>query len=483
MYHRFHKINRFYKFIPLVWLMVSACSSPRSMMEPKGRIVPSDSILQRAESIAAQTISKDIFADTALRQLITTALQNNPDVFIAVERINMSRAQFRVRKGALLPVIAADATASGQKYGDYTMEGVGNYDTNLSGNIEDNQKIAQPFVPYYFAGLRSSWELDLWGKLRALKKSAAFRLLASEQGRRLVTTTLVSEVATSYYDLLALDAMKAVAQKNIRIQDSALAMTLIQKEAGRTTELGVQQMQAQLLRTKSLLATAEQRIVNTENRINQLLGRLPQAVPRAAKLPDPRNDELLSPPSVSVILAQRPDIMEAEWQLKASGADLYAAKASLLPGLTLSPFAGFSSFNSNLFFSTGSLAYGVVGNLSAPLLNRSNLKGNIRRAQAEQMTALHTYNKTVLEACRELSSITNDLEKLKRVRQYSREESEVLAGAVVTSAELFKVGYASYIEVLSAQRQAVEAEINFIEATKSYLQGRVHLYRASGGGW
>lgn len=483
MFHSIGNYHRFYKVLPLVLLALSSCSVSRSIKEPEGRIVPHDSLSGNRSAVNAQVISKEIFGDTTLRQLVTTALQNNPDVFIAAERINMSRAQFRIRKGALLPVIAADASASGQKYGDYTMEGVGNYDTNLSGNIDEDQKVAQPFVPYYFAGLRSSWELDLWGKLRAMKKSAAYRLLASEQGKRLVTTSLVSDVATHYYELLALDAMKLVAEKNIRIQDSALAMTLIQKEAGRTTELGVQQMQAQLLRTKSLLATAEQRIVNTENRINQLLGRLPQPVPRASSLPDPAADESLAAPTVSQVLSRRPDIAEAEWQLKASGADLHAARAALLPGLTLSPFAGFSSFNSSLFLSPGSMAYGILGNLSAPLLNRSGLKGGIRRAEAEQKTALYTYNKSVLEAFREIASITSDLEKLKRVRQYSREESEVLSNAVSTSGELFKVGYASYLEVLSAQKQAVEAEINFIEATKSYLQGRIHLYRASGGGW
>lgn len=478
-----HMLKRFAMVAPITMLLFGSCGTSKNVVDLEGRLKVPDSFHVNHNFIGAKLIDKGIFADTNLANLITVAIQQNPDVFIARQRIEMAAARFRTRKGVLLPTISADATASGQKYGDYTMEGVGNFDTNLSGNIDEDQKISLPFAPNYFIGLRSSWEIDLWGKLRNQKKAAYMGLLASEQGRKLVVTTLVAEVATRYYDLVALDAVKDVINANIALQDSALSITLIQKEAGRTTELGVQQMRAQLLRTKALLSKTEQQIVRTENEINYYLGRFPQPVKRHTDILAISTDTNYRPATPAEILVQRPDILEAELNLKASGADVLAAKAELLPALTLMPFAGYSSFNSKLLFDPASLAYGVIGGLTAPLINRSALRGNIKRAEAERSLALHTYNKTVVEAFREVHTITNDISQLKKAYRFNKEETDVLLEAVNTSNELFKVGYASYLEVITAQKTAIEAEINLIETQKNILQGQVYLYRSIGGGW
>src|SRR5690606_35984876 len=139
----------------------------RQLTEQKGLLKIPDHFA--INDSTGKRIDKSIFADSNLTRLITLALLQNPDVFIAKQRIEMAAAQFRVRKGALYPIIGVEVGASAQKYGDYTMEGVGNFDTNLSDNIGEDQKIAQPIVPNYFIGLRSSWEIDLWGKLKNRK--------------------------------------------------------------------------------------------------------------------------------------------------------------------------------------------------------------------------------------------------------------------------------------------------------------------------
>lgn len=476
-------LKRLVMVVPVAALVLGSCGVSKKSNSEEGKLKVPDSFYVSYNLNKGKFIDKGIFADTNLTNLIAIAIQQNPDVFITRQRIEMAAAQFRIKKGAMLPVISADATASGQKYGDYTMEGVGNFDTNLSGNIDEDQKVSLPFVPNYFIGLRSNWEIDLWGKLKNQKKAAYMSLLASEQGRKLVITTLVAEVATRYYELVALDAMKNVINDNIALQDSALYITTIQKEAGRTTELGVQQMSAQLLRTKALLAQTERNIVRVENEINYYLGRFPQPIKRHADILALGMAADYKPLLPAEILAGRPDILEAEWNLKASGADVLATKAALLPALTLTPFAGYSSFNSKLLLDPASLTYGIIGGLTAPLINRSSLRGNIKRAESERTMALYTYNKTVLQAFREILTVSNDIDQFKKVYRLNKGETDVLAEAVSTSNELFKAGYASYLEVIAAQKTAIEAEINLIETQKNILQGQVALYRSVGGGW
>ncbi len=462
-------------------IFLTGCTGSRQLTEQKGALKIPDHFA--INDSTGKRIDKSIFADSNLTRLITLALLQNPDVFIAKQRIEMAAAQFRVRKGALYPIIGVDVAASAQKYGDYTMEGVGNFDTNLSDNIGEDQKIAQPIVPNYFIGLRSSWEIDLWGKLKNRKKAAYMNLLASQQGHQLIITTLVAEVASRYYELLALDAVKNVLDDNMALQDSALYITQMQKEAGRTTELGVQQMKAQLLRTKALLTQTERNILQIENEINYFLGRFPQPISRNADILSIGTSTHFIPAPPATVLATRPDILEAEWKLKASGADVQAAKAALLPALTLMPFAGFSSFNSKLLFDPASLAYGIIGGLTAPLINRSALQGDIKRAEAERMEAVYAYNKTVLEAFREIHTLSNNINQFKKAYRFNQEETETLMEAVSTSNELFKAGYASYLEVITAQKTAIEAEINLIETKKNILQGQIALYRSVGGGW
>ena len=188
------------------------------------------------------------FADQTLIGLIDTALQQNLDIRQASQRVEQARANVLERRAALLPSVNATATAGFDRYGRYTLSGVGNYDTNLSQNIDANQVVPTNFTPDYFLGLRSTWEVDLWGRLRSLRNAAQGRLLASEQGRQLVITSIIAEVANNYYELLTLDNQLATLQRNLILQERALEITKVQKLAGRATELAVQQFQAQVLR-------------------------------------------------------------------------------------------------------------------------------------------------------------------------------------------------------------------------------------------
>lgn len=425
---------------------------------------------------------KTFFNDRHLAALIDTALQNNLDLKMAVQRIEMARANIMVAHGAMMPVVTGDVSGGGRKFGDYTMDGVGNYDTNFSNNLDEDRRLPAPFLPDYFLGLRSSWEIDIWGKLKNQKKAAYTRFLASEKGRQAIVTGLIAEIARSYYELLALDTELDIIRKNIALQESAVETIKIQKEAGRANELGVRQLTAQLLNTRSLEFEVQQKIIEVENNVNLLAGRFPQPIPRSTAL------EQSMPQSISAgvplqMLRRRPDIQQAQLDLQANYSEQQAAQLAFLPSLNITAFLGFNAFKGNLLFSSGSLAYSALGGLTAPLVNRKALKANQRRAEAASLEALYAYNKSVLTGFREVSTSLKKLENTRQISDLKKQEVDVLQLAVATSKDLFLTGYASYLEVITAQRSVLQEELNLTNVQKEQFLALVELYRALGGGW
>ncbi|SDM21802.1 efflux transporter, outer membrane factor (OMF) lipoprotein, NodT family [Catalinimonas alkaloidigena] len=424
----------------------------------------------------------DFFADAYLVDLIDVALRNNPDVLVALQRVERAQADVMVARGALLPSLNGQATASVDRYGQYTMNGVGNFDTNLSDNVEGKQQIPNP-TPYYFLGLQSSWEIDLWGKLRSRREAAYARLLATEKGRQLVTTSLVSQVASNYYDLLALDSELKIIRDNIELQEVALEIVEIQKLGGRATELAVQQFEAQLLRTRSLAVERQRAITQVENRLNRLLGRYPQAIERDSSIQGQPLPDQIQAGVPSRMLLRRPDIQQAELDLTAARADIDAARAAFLPSLTLTPYVGVEAFRASVLLDPASLAAGILGGLTAPLFNKYQNRANYRRSVAAGKEALYTYQKRILTGYEEVMTELNNIDQLRSAYALKQQEVDVLGRAVTTANDLFLAGYASYLEVVTAQRNVLEAELTLIGYRRDIFMSVVNLYRALGGGW
>lgn len=425
---------------------------------------------------------KTFFKDAYLTALIDTALQNNLDLKIAAQRIEMVRSNILAAQGALLPSVSAEVTGGGRKFGDYTMDGVGNYDTNFSENIDADRRLPAPFLPDYFVGLRSAWEIDIWGKLKTQKKAAYNRLLATEKARHAIITGLIAEIASAYYELIALDTEMAIIQKNIALQRSAVETIKIQKEGGRANELGVQQFSAQLFNTQSLEVEKQQEIIEAENKLNLLLGRFPQPITRSARLEQtlPQTAATGIPANM---LRRRPDIQQAQFDLLANYSEQQAAQLAFLPSLNITAFLGFNSFKSNLLFNPGSIAYNAIGGLAGPLINRKALKAGQKRAEAASLEALFTYNKAVLTGFQEVSTSLKKLENNRKINEFKTQEVDVLQQAVVTSKDLFLTGYASYLEVITAQRTVLEAELSLTDVQKNQYLALIELYRSLGGGW
>lgn len=422
------------------------------------------------------------FSDPYLRKLIDTALAANPDLQSALQKTEIAAASLQYTRSPLLPSLNAEIGAALRRYSDYTMDGVGNFDTNLSPDINKNQHIPNP-TPDYFLGFRSSWEVDLWGKLRSRKAAALSRFLASREGYRMVTTELIAQVATLYYQLLALDRQQSILHKNSQLQANALDIVQAQKLGGRATELAVQQFQAQLLHTRSLLRTNAQQITETETQLNFLLGSYSRPIERDTSITRLPLPQALSAGIPSELLLHRPDIRQAEAELIAARADIRAARAAFFPSLNLSAYTGYNAFKAALLFNPGSIAYGLSGGLTAPIFNRKAIKADYARSIAEGRQALYTYQKAILNSFREVTNSLKGMENYQQFYELKQQEVASLNNAVSVANDLYLVGRASYLEVITAQRNVLDAELEMTNAKAGIFLNAVSLYRSVGGGW
>lgn len=425
---------------------------------------------------------KEFYHDQMLKDLVDTVLLNNPDQILALQRVEVLNQQVIQRRAAFLPSVNAVLSAGLDRYGDYTLNGVGNFDTNLSPNINKDQKIPGP-TPDLFLGLRSQWEIDIWGKLKFQKQAAMARFMAAEKGRQFVTTQLVAQVALLYYELVAFDNELEIVRKNIALQTRALEVVQIQKMGGRATELAVQQFQAQLYRTQAMELVMQQQIIALENELNFLAGRYQAKIVRTRQLLHAPAPTLIPAGIPSKALLYRPDVQEAEWMLAAAKADIKAVRAAFLPALTITPYAGLNSFNAAKWISPESAALGILGGLTAPVMNRRQLKSDYNIAGSQQLAAFAVYQRTMLGAYAEISTQINGWRNLRQQFDLKEKEFMVLSSAVQTANDLYLGGYANYLEVITAQKGVLDAELELVTTRLKMLQTKVELYRSLGGGW
>jgi outer membrane protein TolC len=299
-----------------------------------------------------------------------------------------------------------------------------------------------------------------------------------------VQTSLVAEIAAAYYDLLSLDASLRIVDENIGIQQNALELVRVQKEAGMANELAVEQFEAQLLGLRGQRIEMEQMIVENESIINYLLGRYPQPVQRNSL------DLLeMSPPSLvagvpAQLLRNRPDIRAAELELAASKADLNAARALFYLTVEINGLLGLQAFRPDLLVTKpASFAYGLLGGLTAPLINKRAIQAEFNAADAYQLEALYAYQQAILGGYVEVHNGLAGLRNLQRSLDLKRSEAEVFTRSISTSNDLFRTSRATYLEVLFAQQNALSTRLELVEMKQRELMLGVGVYRALGGGW
>lgn len=422
---------------------------------------------------------QQFFTDKNLVTLIDTALKNNQELMITLQEVEIARNDIRFRQQPLLPTVGAKAGIGVEKVGRYTSQGAG----DASANITDG-KVVPENLGDFSASLFATWEIDIWHKLHNAKKAAVTRYLATVEGKNFVLTNLVAEIANSYYELLAQDNQLAIVRQNIELQKNALGIVKIQKDAARVTELAVQKFEAEVLKSQSLEFEILQKIKETENHLNFLLGRFPQPIVR-----DQSNFLALMPPAVSTgipsqLLTNRPDIKQAELELAAAKLDVKVARAEFFPSLGISAAVGLQAFNPTyLFRMPESILYSLAGDLAGPLINRNAIKAEFNNANARQLQAMYNYERTILNAYLEISTQLASISNLQNNYDLKTKQVDALTRSIDISNDLFKNARADYLEVLMTQRDALEAKLELIETKQQQLGAVINVYRGLGGGW
>lgn len=421
---------------------------------------------------------KDYFGDKYLQNLIETALEQNQELKIFLQEIEIQKSEIKARKGEYLPFVELRSNAELDKVGKYTRNGA--LENQL--NILPNKPFPTPFSDL-MVGTVASWEIDIWKRLRNARKSAVMRYMASQEGRNFLVTNLVAEIASLYYELLALDNILEIIQQNATIQENAYQIIKQEKENAKVTQLAVNRFEAQVFNTKNLAFEIKQQIVQTENRINFLLGRFPQPIERNSKSFFELSLDSIEIGLPSQLLSNRPDIKRAELELKASKLDVEIAKANFYPSLRLVASAGFQAFSPKYIFEPHSILYRIGGEILSPLINRNAIKAVYLQANARQLQALYHYQQTILNAfvdvLNQLASIQNFQDSYKT----KQKEVEILNESIDIASNLYRFARADYMEVLLTQREALNAKLELAEAKRRLLFSKVGIYRALGGGY
>ncbi|WP_316829633.1 efflux transporter outer membrane subunit [Pedobacter aquatilis] len=468
-----------YAGLAIICAAYSACKVPDFAQRNENKNVPVSFGSSHDSTNTAKLQWRQFFTDPNLVSLIDTALKNNQELNVTLQEIEIARNEIKAKKGELLPSVGYRVGAGLEKVGRYTSSGAGDASTDITPGKE-----VPEVLPDYGFGLQANWEADIWHKLRNSKKAAVTRYLSTVEGKNFVITNLVAEVANSYYELLALDNQLAIVKQNISLQSNALELMKIQKQATRVTELAVRKFEAEVLSSKSLEFDIQQNITETENKINFLLGRFPQPIVR-----NHGNFTDLVPPAVqtglpSQLLANRPDIKQAEYDLAAAKLDVKVAKAQFYPSLGISATIGYQAFNPSYLLRTPeSLAYSLAADLAGPLINRNAIKAEYLTANAKQLQAVFNYEKTILNGYIEVANQMSNINNLQKSFDLKSKQVLALTQSIDISNDLFRAARADYFEVLMTQRDALQSKLELIETKKQQLSAVVYIYRALGGGW
>lgn len=423
-----------------------------------------DAVTVDSSSNLANEAWDDLFNDPILDSLIAEGLQNNLDLQAAIQRVKASEAYFKQGQQAMLPGITAQ--------GGYT--------------YVRNSEATSPDGPREYRGqqlaLQASWELDIWGKLNSAKKAAYANYLGTDAGRKAVQTSLIANIATAYYNLLALDSQLAITKETVKTNADLVETMKVLKENGSVTGAAVVQSEAARYAAEVTIPDLEQQIKATENTLSILLGRKPGTIIRG-KLEDQQVNSKLTVGVPSELLDNRPDVMQAEYSVISAFETTNRAKAYFFPSVTLTATSGLESLEFSDLFDTGSLMANVVGGLTAPLFNQRANRTRLDVAKAQQAEALASFKSTLLSAGKEVSDALNAYEATERKIELRQKQINALEKSVDYTKELLTYGSATYTEVLNAQQSYLGAQLSNVNDHLQKLTAVVTLYRALGGGW
>ena len=416
---------------------------------------------------------KNFFTNPDLQKLINDGIAYNHDLLIAMKRIEISQRQ--LKQARLLQVPEVNLQLTGQ---------INRPSNNSLNGVSIKSFLGQSYVENYQALVGVSWEVDVWGKLRNQKESVLADYLQTYEASKAVQTQLVADIAQGFYNLLMLDMQLEIAKRNLALTDTFFRATKLLRDAGLTNTLAVQRAASQQQSTALLIPQLEQQIAIQENALQELTGHLPGTIPRSALLKDfAVAQELLAGLPVAMV-SRRPDVRANEMALMAANSQVGIAQANMYPALNITAGGGLESFKASNWFSVPSSLFGLAaGTIAQPIFRRRQLKTQYEVAKLQRDEAVIRFRQSVLQATVEVNNALVQIDKLKQQKEIAVAQTDTLQRAVTNSQLLFRADLANYLEVITAQENLLQAELNLASIQREQLNAMVELYRSLGGGW
>jgi len=463
--------------------MVSGCTVGPKYVRPA---VKSPAVFRSADTAAsAPAVSLgdlkwfDVFKDQQLQTLIGSALSNNYDLRSAVARVLEARANLGITRSNQYPQIGATGQFTST---EFSTQGQFILPANTPPNLPAGFVISRTRNFGSIMLNLASFEIDIWGRLRRATEAGRANLLASEENRKAVTVTLVSDVASAYFDLIELDSELEIAKRTLATREESLRLIKLQQQSGVASTLEVRQGEQLVYSAAVVIPGTELQIEQAENQICLLLGQEPGPISRGRPLTD-QEAPAVPPGLPSSLLERRPDIRAAEQNLVAANADIGVARAAYFPRISLTGFLGTSSSQLSTLFTGATRAWNFVPEVDRPIFDGGRIKSNIRLAEAQRLDALVQYQRSIETA---FSEVSDALAQRKRAREI-RIQQELLVDAVRDRVRLtyvrYRDGVDSLFNALDADRDLFNSELLLAQDRRNELLAMVRLYKSLGGGW
>lgn len=456
----------FWLWAVLAFLALPACMVGPEYRRPEVAIPPGWRTIDADPGAIINEQWWSQFNDPQLDGLVRIALAENLDLKVAVARIEEAQALVTIARAALFPQIDASGSAGRARTG-------GGAAGLPVGSVTNN---------FFSAVLNTSFELDLWGRLRRSTEAARAVLLSTAYAEQVVRLSLASQVAQFYFDLRSLDRQLKIARATLASRQESLRLVTKRFEGGVVSELDVRQAESQAAVAAAAVPALERQIVQQENALSVLLGRNPQDVVRGRGVFEMTIPEV--PVGLpSTLLVRRPDILAAEQDLVAANARIGAARAEYFPRISLTGLFGFESTELSDWFDASSRTWQVAGGLAAPIFTAARIGANVEAASARQQQSLYGYLLTIQASFREVEDALIAVRKIREQQAAQERRIQALQRTLRLANLRYDNGYSSYLEVLDAQRTLFAAELEQVQLQGARLRAIVDLYRALGGGW
>lgn len=464
--------NKWTLILGLSIIFLSSCSIGKKYSRPELNLP--ENYKDQQLTVTADTLLlpwKTFFRDPMLIELIEKALGKNNDISVAMMSMEQLELSYKQAKLELLPVVDLNAGASR------------NWFSKNSLNSSLGEQTGKSYTDDYTATFKLTWEADIWNKAKMQRENARANYLAQKENLSALKTRIIVQTAQAYYNLLALDEQIKIANRNVVLSDSTLRAINLQYRSGLVNSLAVGQAEAQLKTAELLVPLSLQEIAVQENALSILCGSYPDKIQRAESLQYAIPQETFPVGIPAMLLSRRPDVKAAEYAVIAANAKSGLAKAAMFPSISLSPSIGTNSYEFNKWFDLpGSLVKNLGANLTAPIFQKKSLKTAYEIAKIEQEKSATQFRQSVLTAVGEVSDAYAKSKHADERLSLAKQKKASLEKATKDALLLYKSGMVTYLEVIIAQNNALQNDLELITIQKDKLYAVIDLYRALGGG-